>query len=50
MWDKGSFGCDAWWRLGWQSQFELIEEDALIGLRLGIATQDEGARAFCFEG
>jgi len=41
--DQVSFGRDTRWSLGRQSQFELIKEDALISLRLGMATQDEGA-------
>ena len=38
-----SAGTDARWRLGREREVELFEQDFLIGLRMGVATQDQGA-------
>ena len=42
MIQKLSAGADARWRLGGQGEVELLEQDFVIGLRVGVATQDQG--------
>src|ERR1700686_2328959 len=40
---------DAWWWLRRQFEVELLEQDLLFGVELGIAAQDQGAAIGCRE-
>ena len=52
-WDLGASGlqrgCDAGRWLRWQIDLELLEQQLLVGIELGIAAEDQGASVGCRE-